>query len=276
MVLFLSIAGSSCTDDNSTAPGGAKTMLNLSYGTDPYQKLDLYLPANANANTPLLILLHGGGWFSGDKNDLTPYVESLKASMPDWAFANVNYRLANISGNWFPAQETDVLSAIQYMSSNRADWGISDKWSILGASAGGHLAMLQAYKKQGPVKMRSVVNYYGPSDLVELYNNPPGSWFNPTLIAMMMQGTPTENPTLWQSSSPINYIDAQTQPTITFQGSVDSIVPASQQQALHLKLNSFQVTNSLHMYPGAGHGFYGNDFNDSYLKTVAFLQQYGR
>src|SRR6266851_115321 len=41
--------------------------LDLAYGTDPKQKLDVYLPANKPATAPVFIFLHGGGFREGDR-----------------------------------------------------------------------------------------------------------------------------------------------------------------------------------------------------------------
>ncbi len=47
------------------------TIVNMPYGADGSQKLDLGLPANRSSATPLVIVVHGGGWSAGDKNELT-------------------------------------------------------------------------------------------------------------------------------------------------------------------------------------------------------------
>src|SRR5215211_7448279 len=87
----------------------AKTVLDLSYGADASQKLDLYLPAGRSADsTRLLIMVHGGAWSEGDKTDFTPYVPDMQQRFPGWAIANINYRLANTTTNHFPTQENDM------------------------------------------------------------------------------------------------------------------------------------------------------------------------
>jgi acetyl esterase/lipase len=43
-----------------------KTILDLSYGKDTAQRMDVYLPANRSIDsTKSIILIHGGGWNSG-------------------------------------------------------------------------------------------------------------------------------------------------------------------------------------------------------------------
>ena len=43
--------------------------LNVSYGSNSEQVFDIYLPANRSDDTKIMILVHGGGWTSGDKAD---------------------------------------------------------------------------------------------------------------------------------------------------------------------------------------------------------------
>ncbi|MBK7289651.1 MAG: hypothetical protein IPI78_05040 [Chitinophagaceae bacterium] len=64
-----------------------KNMLNVAYGTDAQQKMDIYLPANRTAtNTKVLILIHGGGWTSGDKTDFSSaLIDTLNKRFPNYA-----------------------------------------------------------------------------------------------------------------------------------------------------------------------------------------------
>ena len=104
-IFFASIAFTlllnSCSKSGDTGTGGTgsvpeKSMTNVSYGTDPLQKMDIYLPANrTTATTKVLIYIHGGGWATGDKADLTAAdIDTLKKRVPDYAIFNLNYRLA--------------------------------------------------------------------------------------------------------------------------------------------------------------------------------------
>src|SRR6476619_3602441 len=71
-----------------------KTILDLSYGKDTAQRMDIYLPSNRSVNTTKsIVLIHGGGWNSGSKNDFITYIDSFRKRMPDYAIFNINYRL---------------------------------------------------------------------------------------------------------------------------------------------------------------------------------------
>ncbi|MDP5077277.1 MAG: alpha/beta hydrolase, partial [Nonlabens sp.] len=70
-----------------------KTELNVSYGIDPQQTMDMYLPANRTASTTkTVVIIHGGGWTSGDKNEVNGLVGLVQRALPDHAVINMNYR----------------------------------------------------------------------------------------------------------------------------------------------------------------------------------------
>ena len=267
----------SCSkDDPGTGGGGtpsvaAKTMLNESYGTDPLQKMDIYLPANRSVtSTKVVIMIHGGGWTGGDKADFNVMIDTLKKRMPDYAIFNINYRLAAWPANIFPTQELDVKAAIEFIYGNRSTYLVSDKFVLLGASAGGHLSLLHAYKYNTPVKVKAVVDFFGPTDMVAMYNDAPA---NQPAYMLLMSGTPGTNPTMYQQSSPISYVNAATSPTIIIQGGLDPVVNATTQSlALKNKLVSFGVVNDYVFYPTGGHGDWNTaTYTDAFNKVQAFL-----
>ena len=73
--------------------------LDISYGNDSDQVFDLYLPANRTANTKVMILIHGGGWTSGDKVEMNDFKNFILQNIPDIAVVNMNYRLADNTTN---------------------------------------------------------------------------------------------------------------------------------------------------------------------------------
>jgi acetyl esterase/lipase len=263
-----------------TTPVAAKTMLNVAYGTDPLQKMDIYLPANRTVtSTKVIILVHGGAWIAGDKNDYTAAIDTLKKRMPDYAIFNVNYRLAALPAtNVFPAQEMDVKAAVEFIYSNRATNLVGDKFVMMGASAGGHLALLQAYKYQAPVKIKAVVDYCGPTDMAAMYNDYTGTPSQLGIVALMGQTTPTSNPVLYQQSSPKFFVGtANACPTIIFQGTADAIVNANTQSAaLKTALTGVSVPNEYYPYAGLGHidTWTNVTLTDTYAKVQAFLTTY--
>lgn len=266
----------SCTKDDIAGGGSdsiaAKTILNVSYGVDPLQKMDIYLPANRTVTTTkVMILIHGGGWTQGDKNDFGLMIDTLKKRLPDYAIFNINYRLATLGANLFPTQELDVKAAVEFIYGNRSSYLVNDKFVLLGASAGGHLSLLHAYKYASPVKVKAVVDFFGPTDMADMYNNPGA--FPPLTIALLLSGTPTSNPALYQQSSPLTYANSASCPTIIIQGGLDPLVNATTQSAaLRNKLTTAGVVNEYVFYPTGGHGDWdAATYTDAYNKIQAFL-----
>jgi len=246
-------------------------LLDISYGTDARQKMDIYLPAGrSSATTRVIFLIHGGGWNGGDKADFTAYIQPLQTRFPGYAFVNINYRWAVSEKTYFPAQENDVQAAVSFLYKNRENYQVSDKWIFLGASAGAHLAMLQAYKHPQPVKPLAVVSFFGPSDLTAMYNSHP-------LVAMALQritGTsPQQNPQLYAQSSPLQFITAASPATLLLHGGQDPVVPAVQSTMVRDKLKAAGVATDYVLYANAGHGWRGATLTDSFDKIASFIHK---
>jgi len=268
--LLLSLFFSSCKKDDGTEQDMSVTMLNVSYGTNAQHKMDVYLPSDrSTTTTKVIIMIHGGGWNSGDKADFNEYVDSLKKREPSYAIFNINYRLAN-SPDLFPAQEQDVKAVVEFINSKRQEYKISDKFVLVGASAGGHLALLQGYKYSTPIKPKAIIDFFGPTDLVTLYNNPPNPLVQLALLSVT-GGTPTTNNTLYTQSSPINFVSSQSPPTMILHGGIDIVVSPSQSVSLDTKLFIAGVTHQYVFYPAEGHGWVGANLADSFNKIQAFL-----
>jgi len=249
----------------------AYTATNLAYGNDSLQKLDVYLPAGRNLQeSKVIILIHGGGWSQGDKADLRLYVDTLKRRLPDYAIFNINYRLATGATNLFPTQENDVKAAIEFIHSKRAEFYLTDKYVLLGASAGAHLALLHAYKNIIPVRIKAVVDFYGPTELVSLYNDPLNPLI-PLLLTQVTGGSPSTHAFMYQQSSPVNFVNNQTPPTMILQGGLDILVSPSQAVLLKNTLDANAVFNQYVYYPSEGHVWIGPNLTDSFNKIAAFL-----
>jgi acetyl esterase/lipase len=271
-VLFFS----SCKKTGNSSDGNppAKTLIDVSYGPDARQKMDVYLPANRSAaTTKLMFLIHGGGWTEGDKADFTASVSTLQLRFPDYAFININYRLVANNQNLFPSQENDVKTAVEFVLSKKVEYMISDTWVFIGASAGAQLALLQSYKYPAIIQPKAVVSFFGPTDLIQLYNNPPSPLI-PLLLFSITGSIPSINATIYTAASPVNFVTAQSCPTILLQGGKDPLIPAAQATLLKARLDSAGVANQYVFYPNEGHGWVGANLNDSFDKIEAFIRQH--
>jgi acetyl esterase/lipase len=279
-ILILSIFIFSCKKnggepDPVTPTTPAKTILNVEYGTDAYQKIDVYLPENRTANTKTIIAIHGGGWVLGDKADVTNILDSLRKRLPNYAFININYRLSNAPINIYPIPNNDVTSAINFVLSKKTEYIISDKIILFGISAGGHLALYEAYKNNSAGNVKAVVSAFGIPDLTDMWNNPAGSPnFSRPALTNYLGTNPIANPNLYTQASPITYATAQSVPTQLFHGTADTLVRYQQSVALKNKLQTLNVPVQYTEYIGEGHGWIGAPLSDTYSKIALFVKQY--
>jgi acetyl esterase/lipase len=252
-------------------PLPAQTYTNVAYGSDAQQTMDVYLPQGRTVDsTKLMVLIHGGAWAEGDKADFNEFVDTIKRRFAGYAIANINYRLATTSGNHFPTQETDVKAAVAFLEQKCGEYKISGNMVLLGASAGGHLALLQAYKYPD-AHVKAVVDFYGPADMVALYTATTDPT-NQAGLQLLLNGTPGTNGMLYQQSSPINFVTPQSPPTIILHGAKDDLVDISESSTLKAKLQSAGVVNQMITYPTEGHGWGGADLNDSFNYIEAFVK----
>ncbi len=274
-MLLGTLAACTKTDDTPFVTVSARTYTDISYGTDPKQKMDIYLPAGRRSDsTKILVLIHGGGWTTGDKSDFNTNIDSLKNRLPDYGIFNINYRLSNGTTTAFPTQETDVQTAIRYIYGKASDYQVNNqKFVLLGASAGGHLAMLQGFKDSVPVKPKAIVSFFGPSDLMDMYFNPVGG--NPLLSTALVQAvgkTPIQDPGIYLSSSPMTFINGGSPPTILLHGGLDPLVRPSQSLNVNLTLTALGVTSQYVYYPTGGHGDWSTStYTDAFNQIQAFL-----
>jgi len=251
------------------------TIKNVSYGSDPAQIMDVYLPAGrSTTTTKAIILVHGGSWDSGDKSDFDSAVIYIMPQLADYAIFNINYRLANAGKNTYPTAVEDIGNAINFVNTKMGDYNVSTQKLIMaGASAGAHLAMLQAYGKDSTGNVKAVVDLFGPTDLNWMYFDHPFPQIAQPILINFMGTDAVKDSALYAQASPINYVSASSPPTIIFHGTDDAVVPIEQSISLQAKLQSYNVINSFIVYQGEGHGWDDANLIDTYNKIISFLKQ---
>ena len=129
--------------DESTQWDGGETYLHVPYAEDSdAQYFDLYVP-HTEQPAPLFVLIHGGGFISGDSQ--TRQAQFMYRYFRDhgYACASVNYRLALEAP--FPGAVCDVKAAVRYLGAHAEEYGYDTSHvAIWGESAGGYLAVMTA------------------------------------------------------------------------------------------------------------------------------------
>ena len=117
---------------------------NIAYRTDvgPSTVLDLAQPQfGPQQNRPAILIIHGGGWNAGSKNDAVYRALMVDYAMKGYVVCNMNYRLMQEAE--LPACLEDVRCAIRWMKANAQKFGIDpNRIGTFGHSAGGHLSLM--------------------------------------------------------------------------------------------------------------------------------------
>lgn len=132
-------------------PAGVRVMRDVPYGSDTRQRMDVYLPQQAAAGAPVILMVHGGGWRRGDKAARAVVENKVARWMPKgFIFISVNYRL--LPGTAPLEQAEDVARALAAAQAKAAAWGGDPaKFILMGHSAGAHLvALLTASPRIAP------------------------------------------------------------------------------------------------------------------------------
>jgi acetyl esterase/lipase len=261
------------TPDVPTVP--AKIIYDVAYGTDPNQKMDVYLPENRTTATNTLVVIHGGAWYLGDKSDMTYLIDSMRKRLPNYAFVNINYRLAFNGVNIFPIPNNDVTSAINFLLGKKTEYILSGKLGLFGISAGAHMALYEGYKNNSAGNVKLIVSGFGIPDLTDMWMNPAGQASLSRLgLTNYLGVAQTANPSLYTQASPTTYATAQSVPTQLFHGTADTLVRYQQSVALRNKLLTLNVPVQYTEYPGEGHGWVGATLSDTFAKMALFIKQY--
>jgi arylformamidase len=194
--------------------------LNIPYaslpGVDPkLLSLDIYRPkASSSAGQqeaqPVVVMIHGGGWRSGDKgNESQGYQKASFFVGRGCIYVSINYRLS--PAVQYPAHVEDVAKALAWVSDHIKSYGGDpNRLFLMGHSAGAHLAALvttdDAYLNKvgkSPAMLDGVIlldsaGYDIPRKLDEFSNSP--------LSRSIHEEAFGKDRETWIRASPINYV----------------------------------------------------------------------
>ncbi|WP_196894475.1 alpha/beta hydrolase [Aureivirga marina] len=281
LLLLFTVACSSDDDtttvvDNTIDTAEPYSKKNITYGEHSRQKFDLYLPANrTKESTKTLILVHGGTWLSGNKEDLNDLVPAIQSLLPNYAIATINYRYLSHAEFSFDNMVQDIDSVVNFLIEEDDLYNISQNFGLIGISAGGHLSMLYSFDSKYNENVGFVASIVGPTNFLdENYTNSEDSAITNlfTLVEIATGNTPASNPEYFQLSSPFYVVDNAAPPTILFYGDSDELVPTSQSLDLKDKLEDLNITHQHYLYEGQDHSNWSEEnLQDVYTKLVAFI-----
>ncbi|TLD68588.1 alpha/beta hydrolase [Phragmitibacter flavus] len=257
-------------------------------GGDDDLKLDLARPKKIDGKAPALVVIHGGGWISGDRSSLHPLL---------FGFANagvvcisIQYRLAPQAK--FPAQIEDVKCAVRWLRANADQYQIDpNRIGAIGMSAGAHLAILLAvtpdqksFEGTGGHPTHSsqictAVGIAGPYDLTLGYASSvkQSAQEGPAVRSMLesfLSGNPDQVPDQYRDASPINYVrkDKPLPPLQLLHGEADTLVLVEQADVMAKKLREAGAMVDYLRISDATHGTFGKDQDQHLLRIFQFLR----
>ena len=113
----------------------------MAYGPDSAQRLDVYLPAQAQA-APVVFMVHGGAWMVGDKAAAKVVDNKVAHWLPQGVgVVSINYRMSRVPR--VLDQVDDVARALALVQARASGWGLDTRRVlVMGHSAGAHLVAL--------------------------------------------------------------------------------------------------------------------------------------
>ncbi|KAA3440864.1 alpha/beta fold hydrolase [Rufibacter hautae] len=230
----------------------------LAYGPDSLQFGELRVP-QGKGPFPVVVVIHGGCWLNQYNYQ---YMNHVSAALTQAGFATwtIEFRRVGDAGGGFPGTFLEVAKAVDYVRQLAKQYPVSAKEVVvMGHSAGGHLALWAAGRKdlprtsalytKNPLKVKGVVSLAGIPDLAT-YSTEKGSCN--TAVEKLMGGLPAAVPQRYTEAIPSPALALKT-PVRMVQGARDPIVPVSQAQNFVNHSSSRKNKAKLVLLPDAGH-----------------------
>ena len=281
---ILIFALSACNKDdgnkNTNPANPAKEELNVSYGSHPYQKMDVYFPQGYTTETPVVFLIHGGGFLAGLKEDFTEQSKMFRDE--GYVVVNLSHRLVDTTGllqtppirrnsNVRAVDEVeDVKTAVDKYVAQASGWGSgTDRMYMAGHSAGAILAMLytQGADNYTSKRIRACGNWAGITD-ISIPHDSLLDGMDPRYLEALHRITGyapgTANNLAYMAISPfwVAYKEGG-MPTISIFPSENNVLNIpdevafnlSRTQTYHEMLRNKGIAEKLIIYEGSDHGF---------------------
>jgi acetyl esterase/lipase len=236
----------------------------IAYGKAPRQKMNLFLPAGRDESTQVIILIHGGGWQTGDKSDFDLFGSMFADS--GIAAITINYRYASIPDKvGYTEILNDIEKAIVCLTDSSENYTINaGSICLLGHSAGGHLSLLYAYRNNQDVVVNKVVSLAGPTDLTD------PQLLNITGVNDLVNALTGNDPGKRADASPVTHANNIT--TRMYHGKTDAVVPFQQSEKLFEMISSLNSANRCKLIENCGHDFNSFEIWNIFVETVALIK----
>ncbi len=235
-------------------------------------KTDVYKPNTAGLH-PAVLMVHGGGWWAGDRSDLDGMAQQLAAR--GMVAITIDYRLVgqpNVGPN---EPVTDVIAALNFLKSKAALLDVdTSRLAVLGNSAGGHLSAIAATEAGNDLK--AAVILWGPSDLTLPISSlsPEGAKLIGAYLGGLQDTAALQRLSpLWRVKASVAKQDVATN-WLLIHGSADALVPVAQSRAMKDQLSKQGIAAEYLELAGQGHNPQSPEAQNLVMTTVyAFLEK---
>jgi pectinesterase len=246
----------------------------LVYNTD--QDRILYFDAFINTKkkrNPAVIMIHGGGWRSGNKNQMHLMAQEIAAK--GYSCFAIEYRLSLEAK--YPKGIIDVKNAIKFIKDNAGKFNVDpDKIAVLGCSSGGQMAALIGTTNENPdfeeasfkSKSSSKVNAIIDIDGVLAFRHPESS--EGEMASFWLGGSYDEKPENWKNASALSHTDKNTPPILFICSSIDRF-HAGRNDMIAI-LNKYKIYSEVRTIEDSPHSFWF--FEPWFSKTVVYTTQF--
>jgi len=212
---------------------------------------------------PAIVVVHGGGWFVGDKWSLATYSRQLAET--GCCVLNINYRLAPYSK--FPAQVDDVREAILFLVDHADQYRIDPaRIGLFGYSAGGHLSALVGVMSDETPEVQASSSDWSlddprwsrmPKVAAVCAGGPPCDLrvvpIDSEALSFFLTGTRRQFPAIYTAASPTAHASAGDPPTHLIHGEKDMIVPVQSSESFAEALKNAGAAAALTVVENQGH-----------------------
>ncbi len=255
---------------------------------EKYLALTLYRPANSSGKLPVVVLIYGGAWMMRFPQSQT--AKAMWLARHGYAAAVIDYRLSSEAK--FPAQLYDCKAAVRWLRAHSQNYDLDPAHiGAWGDSSGGHLASLLGVtggitnlegsggNPDESSRVQAVVDFFGPSDLVQLGTNEfPGSFLQHDTAnspeALLVGGRVADHLEEARMASPVTYAANDPPPFLIVHGDQDRLVPREQSELLYHALKNAGAAVTFYMIAGAGHE--DRQFDSDMMRgaVLAFFDKY--
>ncbi len=224
-------------------------------------KLDAYI-YKSNIKLPALLLIHGGGWFSGDKIMLKPLAYTM--SKKGYNCFSIEYRLSDEAK--YPASINDVLEALKFIKANAEVFNVDTlKIAVLGCSSGAQMASLVGTKY--PEKFQAIINLDG----ILAFHHPESK--EGQMASKWLGATYEENPHIWNEASALSHVTKNTPPILFINSQYDRF-HAGRDDMIKM-LNNYTIYSKIEKIKDSPHTFWLFEpwFDDTVSYITSFLDQ---